>query len=383
MGTKYARIETDRHAGTDVVTSTQMEAGTRRPSVVLAANVDLQRAAVASFDTRPLEDYETLEHVFDVTHVDPPTAVRGRIARFVSRTLGDAWVVAFQAVRRGRRADAIVALADDVGVPMAAVRFLLRVRTPLVIVCVHLRARKTQLLLRTLGLHRQVQRFMPYSVTLRDVLIDEVGVPAGRVDTLYNTVDERFFSPDGTYERQPPYIASAGLTLRDYKTLLDATRGLDVDVKIEALSIWYRNQAVNFTEDDVHDRVELCDDGTTTGLRDIYAGSTMVVVPLRERGEPAGNTSVLEGMAMAKPVIVSDLAMGGDFIRDGETGFLVPPEDVESLRLAIIAVLEDADLRRRVGRAGRQAVEAEFTREHFARAMETSVSCAIRESRRC
>jgi glycosyltransferase involved in cell wall biosynthesis len=342
----------------------------RHLRVVVASDPIVSEPPPSSADA-PDEDYVILGRLFDTTYVDPRVASSGRISHLVARVIGDPMVVAFRAVRTGRNADAIIAMGDDVGLFIAAMKVLLRSRTPYIMICNHMRSRKARLLFGRLGLQRQVQRFLPCSTRLRTLLAEEYGIAEGEMDILYNTVDHRFFTVD-TDRESPRQIASAGLTLRDYKTLLAATRDLDADVKIEANSAWY-DLPVNFTAADVHERVELCNDGTTSGLREIYAASAIVAVPLVEVGEPAGNTTVLEGMAMGKAVVASDIEMGGDYIRPGETGFLVPPEDPAALRACLIHLLDDEALRRRVGAAARQAVEAQFTRDHFAQTILASV----------
>ena len=201
-------------------------------------------------------------------------------------------------MRTARHADAIIAMGDDVGLLIAAMKVALRSRTPLIMICNHMRSRKARLLFGRLGLQRRSNGSCPARPGCATLLAGEYGIAAEDMDILYNTVDHRFFTVD-TDRESPRQIASAGLTLRDYKTLMDATRGLDADVKIEANSAWY-DLPVNFTAADVHERVELCNDGTTAGLRAIYAESAIVAVPLVEVGEPAGNTTVLEGMAMGK-----------------------------------------------------------------------------------
>jgi glycosyltransferase involved in cell wall biosynthesis len=343
----------------------------REISVVVASDPIISEPPPLTAAPAPTKDYVILGQLFDTTFVDPRVAVRSRRARAIARFTGNPTVVAYRAVRKARRARAIIAMGDDIGMLTAAMKFLLRSRTPYVMICNHLRSRKARVLFGRLGLQRHVQYFLPCSSALRDLLIDEYGIEPERIEILYNTVDHRFFGVDTDRER-PRQIASAGLTLRDYKTLLDATRDLDVHVKIEANSAWY-DQPVNFTADDVHERVELCNDGTTAGLREIYATSEIVVVPLVEVGEPAGATTILEGMAMGKPVIASAITMGSDYIRDGETGFLVPPGDVDALRARIAELLDDSDLRQRIGAAARRAVEADFATDKFAQVMFDSV----------
>jgi glycosyltransferase involved in cell wall biosynthesis len=66
-------------------------------------------------------------------------------------------------------------------------------------------------------------------------------------------------------------------------------------------------------------------------------------------------TVVMEGMAMGKPMVVSDLGGMPDLVEDGETGLVVAPGPVP-LAGALRRLLGDADLRRRMGLAGREKV---------------------------
>lgn len=87
----------------------------------------------------------------------------------------------------------------------------------------------------------------------------------------------------------------------------------------------------------------------------------VVVLPSRE--EPFGLASV-EGMMATRPVVAS--AVGGlpEIVTDGVDGLLVPPEDPAALAAAIARLLGDADLRARLGTAGRQTVHERFRYEH-------------------
>jgi glycosyltransferase involved in cell wall biosynthesis len=66
-----------------------------------------------------------------------------------------------------------------------------------------------------------------------------------------------------------------------------------------------------------------------------------------------------EAMAHGRPVVATRVGGLADAIADGETGLLVPPGDVAALRGAIVRLLEDPELRRRLGDAARDAVRAE------------------------
>jgi glycosyltransferase involved in cell wall biosynthesis len=69
----------------------------------------------------------------------------------------------------------------------------------------------------------------------------------------------------------------------------------------------------------------------------------------------------MQAMAAGLPVVSS--AVGGmpESVRDGVTGLLVPPQDPAALAAAIVKLLDDASLRERLGRQGREIVQREFT----------------------
>lgn len=71
--------------------------------------------------------------------------------------------------------------------------------------------------------------------------------------------------------------------------------------------------------------------------------------------ETFGHT-LLEAMALSKPVVAT--AMGGvpEVVTDGEVGFLVPPNDAEALANRISQLVEDAALRKAMGNKGHERV---------------------------
>ena len=99
-------------------------------------------------------------------------------------------------------------------------------------------------------------------------------------------------------------------------------------------------------------------------LRQHYHDCDVLVAP--SRYESFGLIYV-EGMIYGKPVIGGRGGGGGEVIVDGETGVLVAPGDAAALAAAMLQLAEDADLRRRMGLAGRRRYEAHFTAEAAAR----------------
>jgi len=68
-------------------------------------------------------------------------------------------------------------------------------------------------------------------------------------------------------------------------------------------------------------------------------------------------------MAMEKPVVASNVGGMPEVVRDGETGFLVPPRDPRALAQGIVRVLADRGMALDMGRKGRVLVERHFTLE--------------------
>jgi glycosyltransferase involved in cell wall biosynthesis len=70
--------------------------------------------------------------------------------------------------------------------------------------------------------------------------------------------------------------------------------------------------------------------------------------------------SILEAMAMALPVVTTDIRGCREAVTDGVNGLIVPPRDRDRLTGALRTLLDDASLRVRYGAAGRRRVEADY-----------------------
>lgn len=76
-------------------------------------------------------------------------------------------------------------------------------------------------------------------------------------------------------------------------------------------------------------------------------------------------TSLLDAMACAKPVVATTAGGIPEVVEEGVTGLLVPPKDHEALARAIVTLLKDRELRKRLGSAGLARVRERFTAERM------------------
>lgn len=80
--------------------------------------------------------------------------------------------------------------------------------------------------------------------------------------------------------------------------------------------------------------------------------------------------AIVQAQATGAPVVATHVGAIHEVVRDGVTGFLVPPRDLAALTAPVIRLLQDAELRGRLGRAARESTSSAFTVEAMVREIE-------------
>jgi glycosyltransferase involved in cell wall biosynthesis len=88
-------------------------------------------------------------------------------------------------------------------------------------------------------------------------------------------------------------------------------------------------------------------------IREFYAKADAFCLPSFAEGLPV---VLMEAMAMEIPCVTTHITGIPELIRDGVDGLLVPPSDLDALVKALGCLIDDADLRRRIGKSGRARV---------------------------
>jgi glycosyltransferase involved in cell wall biosynthesis len=326
-------------------------------SGVIPDDVDQQVA----LGVRPRPDYRELARAMGADTIDVAAARTriGRLAPLLERLGGAGALLAWACFRLGGRYDVIVADGEQVGLPLAILwRLTLRRHRPAHVMIAHIMSvPKKVLLFRHLHLGRLVDLVLVYSSWQQAFIRRELGLPAEQVVLTTFMVDTHFFSSDEVGPEPEQMICSAGLERRDYATLIDAVRGLDVRVVIAAASPWSK-LADTTGESELPANVEVCRLGFVD-LRQLYRDARFVVMPLQEVEFQAGVTSILEAMAMGKTVICSRTRGQTDVLEDGVTGVYVTPGSTSELRSAIVDLLDHPDRALTLGVAARRYVERE------------------------
>jgi glycosyltransferase involved in cell wall biosynthesis len=191
--------------------------------------------------------------------------------------------------------------------------------------------------------------------------LETLRLPRRKIAQIPWAVDTRFWRPlpDGGSRDT---ICAVGLEMRDYDTLLAALRPLGIRCHIAAAN---RKGAMELGEAELPPQVTV-GAKSMVELRELYARSRFVVVPLMPTDSDQGITSCLEAMAMARAVICTQTAGQVGVLEDGVNAIRVPPRDEVALRDAIKRLWADPELCDRLSAAGRRLVEERFGQDRIA-----------------
>ncbi len=228
------------------------------------------------------------------------------------------------------------------------------------------------LLAKGLSIHL-ADRIICVSEALRQYVLDLFKTAPERTVTIYNGIDLRPFNPDrnGAAVRalfqadDGPLLVAVGrlASQKGHRYLIEALPYLVAE--------WPSLRCV------IVGGGELLDDltalaarldvtrychfaGVRSDVAEVLAAADVVVLPSVSEGFPF---VLLEALALAKPVVASNVPAVYELIEDRKTGVLVPARDSRGLAEGIRLVLRDPAWAAEMGRQGRQVVQERFTVE--------------------
>jgi glycosyltransferase involved in cell wall biosynthesis len=212
------------------------------------------------------------------------------------------------------------------------------------------------------GLTHLARRVVTITEALRRFTIEQVGLPAGKVETIHYGMDGL---PEPWGENPPDDVPTDARILLAVSRL---TRQKGLDVAVRALASLSEDVVLVVLSSTQEEREPLEALARELGverrlhllgrLPDVAAWlrrAHVLVHPARWEGF---GLAVLEAMLAGLPVVASDVSSLPELVADGETGLLVPPGDAQALALAAGRALEE---RERLGAAGRNRALREFS----------------------
>lgn len=222
-----------------------------------------------------------------------------------------------------------------------------------------------------------VHKYVALSRDLASYVESKVGVPARRIEQIYNGVDtERFNSPAG------PRTLIAGCPFSDPSLFIVGTVGRMQRVKAQTVLAQAFVRALQIEPTLRHRlRLVMVGDGPLraeaqaalaaagvgdlawlpgerSDVPDVMRGLDCFVLPSLAEG--ISNT-ILECMASGLPVLAADVGGNAELVVAGTTGDIVPAGDVEALATGLIRMAAEPVRSAAMGRAGRARVEQCFS----------------------
>jgi glycosyltransferase involved in cell wall biosynthesis len=133
------------------------------------------------------------------------------------------------------------------------------------------------------------------------------------------------------------FVLSAGRSGRDYRTLIEASKVVPMEVVI--ISDEFSIKGLHISPN-----IRLYVNIGYTKYLALLKKCNFVVLPLHSLGKSTGQVVMLEAMALGKPVIATNTVGTKDYILDGVNGLLVPPYDVGAMENAIKILLNNKSL---------------------------------------
>ena len=318
--------------------------------MLVSASADRNLRLEISSGARPVPEFIALERDYGVRLLDW-SKLKIEPGRSASRSLRHAAA----GLRAAADADALFSDGEHIGIPLGIALEAVGPTRPHVVLGHHLTSRSKPWMLRWLR-HMGMTRVLVHSRAQLKIAIETLGFTQGSAAFVPYYADARFWSPQTVVPQR--LIVSAGREHRDYATLAAAVEDLPVKAVIAAGSLFSPHAPCRLPK--TMPANVLVGTRSPSALRDLYAQAEVVVVPLMPTDFQAGVTTILEAMAMAKPVVVTATEGQRDIVVDGETGVLVPPYDVAALKRELQRLLADPAERRRLGANAREAVLARF-----------------------
>jgi glycosyltransferase involved in cell wall biosynthesis len=351
--------------------------------LTVSGSVPADLDAKVAQGARPRADYTELARTFGADLLDYPSArtVTGALGRLLERVGGPDLMLAWASFKLRRRYKAIVTDGEQIGLPLAAMlKFLGLGRRPRHLMIVHIiSVPKKMLFLDRLGVQSHIDRFLVYATAQKEFIERRWEIPGRRVLFTPFMVDSDFFAPERAEARDTtPQICAVGLERRDYPTLLRAVEGLPAKVVIAAASPWSK-RSDSTQGQAIPENVEVRR-FTQHELRQLYADSRFLVMPLENVEFQAGVTAILEAMSMERAVLCSRTPGQTDVIVDGETGRYVPAGDPAALRAALEQMLANPGETERMGKAGRRLILQSMSLDRYTERLAGFVREAIAEA---
>lgn len=259
----------------------------------------------------------------------------------------------------------IIGTGDSAGLPLLALKHYGLIKKPIIYMTAGLAGALHDKNKNWVGnLYRKIlpeaNVFTSYSQVETDFFEHEMGMPKGKIKYMPLGTDWNYFSKPSKLKRE--IISAVGIDSgRDYKTLFEAVKNLDIKVEIAC-----HPSNINGLQTPKNVKVHL--NAPIEKVREIYQRSILTVIPCFERNRSAGQMVLLESASASLPIIASKIKgiTGAFALEDRKHLLFTKPQDPHGLKLKIESLLKDQKKRNYLGSNASKYVKNNYTTYHLA-----------------
>jgi glycosyltransferase involved in cell wall biosynthesis len=289
------------------------------------------------------------------THIADEYKQTPRWVRKIEEYLRLDLVLALKAKLNENYTDIIWVDSEKVGIPIS----FMHLQKPLVVVAHHMSSPVKAKLAKATGIVGRWDGIGFISDESKNFFIQYFGVDPSR---LFQYESAKYLNTLIINQLpQSGKIISAGVAKRDYATLIKALANLPNCETELFLSSKFGDKLITQIKGSIPQWVSINGWVPEGQLLRLYQSSRFCVIPLHKTTHSgAGINAALEAGAFSKAVVATDTGGMRTFVKDGETGILVPPYDIQAWQRSIEMLWENPELAQSMGNAGRQYMEYRF-----------------------
>jgi len=228
---------------------------------------------------------------------------------------------------------------------------------------------------------RYVERFIVVSDSLKRILTEGRGIAPQRVVRIYNGIEVDRYHPDlketslrSNWGIGPtaPLIGAIGRMAwqKGFEFLIRAMPNV-ISASPETMLLLVGDGPLRMELETLAKQLNVFDKTIFTGFRSdvsqILSTIDILAVPSVLEGFPM---ITLEGMAMAKPIVATQIDGITEQLVQDKQAILVPPKNPDALAEMLLKLMQDTEFTSRLGMAARRKVEADFSVERMVRETE-------------
>ena len=209
---------------------------------------------------------------------------------------------------------------------------------------------------------KNVDCIVVHSAAEVSLIADWLDMPTDRVRFVPLQIGE--IAIEASEDKESPFILAMGSANRDYATLFEAVRRINLPTLVVASP----RALAGLTPPSC---VQIKHNLSLQECRVLAQRARVSVVPLVNTVTASGQVTVIEAMRMMRPVIATKCVGTADYIIDGQTGLLVNSSDPSDLARALQKLWDDATLRRRLACNGSRFAQETLSDPVCGKALET------------